>query len=77
MWVGGMCQELTLLITAAERRAKSSGDLITWNNCRAASLLPWAAVTRRTSPRSLCSFSCVSPSFYEQLTKILRTKELI
>jgi hypothetical protein len=51
-WLGGwkMCQELTLLITTAERPAKSSGDLITWNNCRASSSLPWAAITHYPLP---------------------------
>lgn len=43
-WVRVMCQELTQLITATERMAKSSGDLITWNNCRCSSSSPLAAI---------------------------------
>jgi len=43
-WVRVMCQELTQLITATERMEKSSGDLITWNNCRCSSSSPLAAI---------------------------------
>jgi hypothetical protein len=39
-----MCQEPTQLITATERMAKSSGDLITWNNCRCSPSSPLAAI---------------------------------
>jgi hypothetical protein len=54
-----MCQELTHLITAAERMAKSSGDLITWNNCRCSSLLTLAAITHYDAPAQSLSFLLV------------------
>ena len=60
MWVRVMCQELTHLITAAERMAKSSGDLITRNNCRCSLSLLLAAINLYDFPLETL-FSCWLP----------------
>jgi hypothetical protein len=64
VWVRGVCQELTHLITAAERMAKSSGDLITWNNCRCSSLLTVGGHYPLRCPRAVslsCWYTITSP----------------
>jgi hypothetical protein len=56
-----MCQELTQLITATERMAKSSGDLITWNNCHCSSSSPLAAINLYDFPLETLFLLVTSP----------------